>query len=382
MVKISGSTFIIGHLGHGNAGDDAILLSFLLYLSNNLNESLDLTIFAPNSYLRYQLGNLKNLNIHFVQSYLDFFKHLIVSKNIVLNGGDYLDDYGSIQKRLNTYLKFVMISTITSLFRNDFLIINSGFRIRSTFGSVMTRFILRWVSRISVRDSESLSSLNQISNIDIYEGFDTAVLLDTYYDDYMHSLSYEMRKGHTAKIGVSITPYHQNFFGNPQKDRLFAKKTAEFLDYIISKYPTIELYLISFNMSNHMGDMKIINMVLYYMKTRGFDRVRIIQYNGKLVEFLSKLSLLNGIICSKYHSIVFSYLLSKPILIFPYHPKCLALAKMIEVCDESILECNESNHTNFLLSFDRFLKMPGKYIPALEIMKAKKKAEEGIRWCL
>lgn len=372
--------FIIGSAGNRNVGDDAILVAFLNCLDRLLTHPVSTYIYVKEIYVLDNLKTLYNVKVVKVCGFLDFFKAFTLSSSILICGGDYLDDYGSRSERLRNYMTFFIIVLASRFFSKKFLMLNNGFRVNTSSGLMTLKLILNLTCCVSVRDEASYRLVSECMSRSVIKGFDTTALLDApnfvsmSLDD--HSDNYEIKR-----VGVSITPFYSNYFSKPENDRNLAKVIAKELGKTLNDMKNVEIYFLIFNTSIDEGDLNIVRTVMQNMNPLFIQRVKLIEYRGDIPSFISKLSQLDFIVCCKYHSVIFSYLLNKPMLIISYHPKNEALAHEIGLSD-SLLSIGDVLNRKLSSMLSKLIMNPEEFRAKLPLSEAKRRAFNGIQKCM
>jgi polysaccharide pyruvyl transferase WcaK-like protein len=81
----------------------------------------------------------------------------------------------------------------------------------------------------------------------------------------------------------------------------------------------------------------------------------------------------------RYHSCLFAYLNSIPLLIIDYHPKCRALANEIGLPKHAVVSLEEILNGQFQDQLENLVNSPSDFCATLPISVAKTRARDGIR---
>ncbi len=376
-MNLKSSLLLLGHIGSYNAGDDAVCLSFIKTLSELSLPIRRVYVQANNDYIKSHITTNSVLLRRGINQLLPAF---IESKYIVLNGGDYLDDFGSRKRRLRAFILILLISILAFLLGKQFLIINNGIRSTSVFGNSLIKIILTLTKVASVRDAYSLNLVKDLGMTEIGLGFDTAVL-----HGYFTKQNFDYKIPSSAKerriLGISLTPFYMNFFSKKHLDLLISDKFSQALNSFLAKWTDTHIWFFSFNTSQRAGDIRSIKHVLSRIKDEYQDRLRIIEYDGHIEKFLTNLEKVDLFLTCKYHSIIFSFMLAKPMIIFLYHPKCFALYKELGLAVDAKLSIKQVLNNSLGDSLHQLQSDPRKFIPIMSLENAQTRAIEGIRWC-
>lgn len=372
--------FVIGHIGSRNVGDDAICVSFVNALSR-LSLPIDKVYVQSNgNYLDTQLVS-SSLDVVVVKRLPQIIYAFIRSKYIILNGGDYLDDYGSIATRIRSLSLILGISLLTRALGKQFMMVNTGIRSHSLLSNWFLTIILAICSNVSVRDASSLKLIKMLDRNKGELGFDTAVLHQYFTESELNHMS---TKSENRKriMGVSLTPFGKNFFSKNSLDSLIAKKFTQALNGFLKKWDDVHLWFFSYNSSERAGDISSIMSVVGGIEDKYQSRLKIIVYNGDIQAFLSEIRRVDLMVTCKYHSIVFAFIMNKPMITFLYHPKCLAIHDEIRLHRDSKISINQVLDNSLPSLLDHLYMTPKRFISLMPPDEAQMRALHGIRWCL
>lgn len=368
------SIFIFGYQGNWNLGDDSTCLSLLLSLDEIIKEKKKVYIYSPENYLKINFDNLRYLTIRLVSSLSDTLLSLLHAKTIIIQGGDHLHDYGSLQMRLKVFSAFIALGFFTKLFRKKLLMVNAGFRIRTSFWQALLRFFLFFVSSLSVRDVESYSISSIFVRDKLVKGFDSAILIQS----QKHVQSFCRDFTNEFCLGFSITPVYSNFFGNTHKDDMLSIKIAESLTDFLEINKTVRIFFLALNTSETVGDTTIIQKICSLLNDKYASRIEMLHYNGNLKVFVSKMDQLNAVVCCKYHSIIFSCILKKPLLVLNYHPKNIALVQEIGIPKNAVVSLDAVFRGDLTEKLQRLIEQPENHITHISLLQMRKNALQGI----
>lgn len=364
---------IVGNIGVRNIGDDAITVAFLKWLNERSVGKWTLYVRSSAAYLKNELKGLQNINVRFVCGF-DLLK-IFPSSHVIICGGDYLDDFGSTVTRLREFGLLLALSFFTKIFSKKLLMPNNGVRVNSHLGLSFEKLFLPFVNFISVRDKDSYNVVFPFKHVT--HGFDSAVLWANAVDDLKTKLGSSVQK-----IGFSISPFYKNFFSEPANDRLLAEEIARSLSVVLGQKNSVEIYLVAFSTSKKSGDLPIISNVIQSLQPNDKARVKIIAYDGKIFDFLKKLSSMDFMVCCKYHSILFAYTLNKPMLVIKYHPKTLALAKEVNLSLEAVMSPQDILEGNLSAKIFELLTDSPTFRAKLPLAEAKQAAISSFEDCI
>jgi polysaccharide pyruvyl transferase WcaK-like protein len=367
---------VVGNIGVFNAGDDAILVAFLKWLNEQPDYTYDVYISNKSDYLISELKALHRVKVRLVFGFR-LLRTFLSSRVVLICGGDYLDDFGSLTTRLREFVLLFSLALVSKVWLKKFLMVNNGIRANSHLGLSFERLVLRLASCVSVRDEASYKSIHKYKRV--IKGFDTAVLWNSSVSNIIES---KISSNKIKKIGMSITPFFSNFFSDSEKDSQFGKEVAKSLADLLSHNNDVEICLFAFCTSKEAGDQRLINNIVEFLGSRFNDRVRLIAYNGDILNFLKKLSYMDIMICCKYHSILFSYVLKKPMLVIKYHPKSLALAIEIGLSSKALISVDDVLDGRLIIKISQLLANPSDFEATLPLDVAERSAIHGFKECL
>jgi polysaccharide pyruvyl transferase WcaK-like protein len=366
--------FLLGYHGRRNIGDDAICVSLIETLGKLFNPETMLYVYTKEGYIKQNFRKEKGLQIRFTSSLVSALKSLINSQVVIVDGGDHLHDYGHFLKRLKIFVAFFTLAILTKVFFKKLLIINGGFRATKGISLAFLKMILSLTCCVSVRDGDSFALVSKYACKQPQRGFDTAILLDYKCQSIVDT--------HKKSVGFSIAPVFSNFFLKPEKDEALAKVIARDVNTLLHKAKNINLYFLAFNTDPKVGDLNIIRKITLMLDEEVLERIKLIAYSGDISDFLSKFSRLDVVVCCKYHSVIFSYLLGKPILVINYHPKNAALARKIGLSSRCLVSLEHVFAGKLGLMLPELVSSPEEFKTTLPVYEARRRALNGIQKCM
>ena len=140
---------VSGYIGFDNFGDEAIAS----ILVNHLKEKGEVTLISSNPEKTAKLYDVQTAGV------LDFIKPILKSDILVSGGGSLLQDITSL-KSLLYYLAVIMTAIV---FGKKVVIFAQGFTpFRTKIGEFLTKFVLRYCDKITVRDMGSQRLLQKM----------------------------------------------------------------------------------------------------------------------------------------------------------------------------------------------------------------------------
>lgn len=367
---------IVGSNGVFNAGDDAILLAFLKWLDEQKYVNCTVFVCAKNTYLLSSLRDLCNVKVRLVSGF-ELVKKFFSSRFVLICGGDYLDDFGSFSTRARAFILLFSLAFVSRISMKKFLLVNNGFRAHSPMSLSFVRLILRLAAYVSVRDIASYKLTRKYKNVT--KGFDTAVLLAYYIKN---SINFKSVSNQFKRVGLSVTPFFSNFYSQNNEDLQWVKEFAKSLDEFLSHHNNVEISLFSFNTHRKFGDQNLIKFIINFLGPKYKNRVKVVYYKGDLFSFMKKLSLMDVMVCCKYHSILFSYIFRKPMIFLKYHPKTIALANEIGLRSNAVISLNDVFNGELSGRLCRLLVDSSDFHATLHLTEAENRAISSLQKCL
>lgn len=371
--------FIAGSIGRKNVGDDAICISLTKLLKNMFNSNVSICIFAKDK--RYFMQNFKkdDCEIRFVSSFIEIFKGFMDSKFVVIGGGDYIGDNGLFLHNLRTFWMFLSLGLLVKLSSKKLVMINSGFFVETGYGLAFLKLILKLTHCISVRDNRSKLLVSKYTQKRVVAGFDTVALLETEWKKNTVPCNNIIKN-----IGFSITPAFLNNRLTPEEIEGLAKIIVRNITSVMMSVRTIKIHFLVLNTDSTVGELNLIHQIKQQLllDVTFVNRVELIMYDGNLSDFLSQFSELDAIICCKYHSIIFSYLFEKPMIVLGYHPKNVALVDDIALPKRAFLSFDDIVDGKLRLVLLELLRNSEQFKAKLPVIVAKRKALNGVLECM
>jgi polysaccharide pyruvyl transferase WcaK-like protein len=368
--------FLFGYYGRRNIGDDAVCISMVETIEKLLKSNALLYVYAKEKYLARNFRRENDSNVYFTSSLAENFRAIMNSQTIAIGGGDYLDDYGHIFRRIQIFAQLFAFGIFAKISAKKFLIINGGFRATTRMGLTFIKIISFFARCVSAKDNDSQSLLSKYVKEQPEKGFDTAILLD------YGSVCQSKVDPKVINVGFSITPVFSNFFLQDSRDDVLVNAIVKTIEIVSHYSKKVNFYFLALNTDNRFGDLRLIRKIMLMLNEDSLERTELIAYTGDVGDFISKYSQLDAIVCCKLHSVVFSYALKKPMIVLNYHPKNAGLAREIGLPRRCVLSLEELINGNLSPMLSNLLNNPEEYRDKLSISEAKERAINGIQKCL
>jgi polysaccharide pyruvyl transferase CsaB len=308
---------ISGYYGFDNFGDDAVLYTLLSGLKEN-DERAQITVISKNP---DKIKELYGVNSIKTFDFAGIARQMLNSDLFISGGGSLLQDATSLNSLLY-YLVLIFFAQLLCL--KTFIYAQGIGPIKNEFGLNLTKFILKRVNKITVRDQQSKDFLANL-------GIESVLTADPVWnvESPRHP---ELVSGSQdlTKIGIQLRDWKSL---DDSKLKNLAESIAE--NFSDEKY---EIILISLQDSLDLavtqkfeGKLKQIKPDL---KTRLMSGLSISQA-------ISALSSLNYLIGMRYHACLVSIKFAIPVLPISYDPKVESLATEAEIPYIKIDELND-----------------------------------------
>lgn len=373
--------FVYSYSGFGNVGDDAIAIALLKSLDKYLHFGATIYIYVRSKYIINNFNGFHNIKVIPVHLPLAVLISFLKARIVLICGGDHLHDFGAKLKIGKVFTFFFALGILAKLSFKRLILVNNGVRARTRWGAGLIRAFLKLVTRASFRDIPSYLLAKKLGLRHVTLGFDTGVLLDRFFE-LKTKVSCNIDGSSLTKVGVSITPVYRNFLSKPALDNAFADGVAFGINQVLREFKNTRIYLLCFNNNPHTGDMAIIENVLCKLSFDVVDKVEVLEYKGVLADFLSAFSDLDVIVGCKYHSLLFSYIFDKPLVVISYHPKNMAFAYEVKLKSTSVVSLEDVKRGVLAEKIRALLLTPYMFKANYPIQKAKKRAGAGIENCI
>lgn len=372
---------LFGYHGRRNIGDDAICITLIETLERTPSfEGVKLYVYTKEPYLQRNL-TIAYSRVDFVSSVFGLLIAFLNSNAIIIDGGDILNDYGAFKSTIRVFAFFSTFAFITKMTHKKFIIINGGFQAKNRFNFALLGMTLRLADCISVRDKSSYKVASRFVSNKIKLGFDTAVLFDISGNINYSSIYFSKKTRDKKIIGISVTPVYSNYLSNKQGDISFADAIAKDINSLLHKIDNINVHFMAFNTDPVVGDLEIINKIREKLDMHFQDRVKTIIYTGMISKFLIEILEMDYVVCCKYHSILFSYLFEKPMLVIGYHPKNAEMIHEIGLPEDSLISLDGVLNGEFGLKLMLLLENPERFSATLPLHTAKQRSRSSIQDC-
>jgi len=360
--------FILGYYGWKNTGDDAMMYSLLSELKTLRPE-------ATFTVLSHKPAFVPPCAIHSVEfvSEKQIFKlisNMAKSSSFILGGGTHLFDYGNQKNRIIRLTQLYLLISINKFFKKRIYFIGVGIEQPTKFyGRFLIKHICNLADLITVRDSISFEVLQKMNIAPKFlHTFDLAALLMDHLDHPKNT-----KAGAIKKLGVSILPFFEIYYNNVQKDNHLLKELAKGLNQWLDDDKKRSIYLFVFKGESLDHDVYIINALRKLIYER--ERVRIIPYCPNPLTTLERVAECDAFVGMRYHSCIFSYLASLPMIIISYAQKNESLIKDIGLDSKAVLSLELVLKGEFPSRLMRMNERPDEFVASLPINIAEERSK-------
>jgi len=363
--------YIFGYFGFHNFGDDSIGLAILQGLSKSIPPT-NLTLTPKEDYLLSKnfTRNLEKLNFNF----LSILRAIRKSDIFMIAGGTHFQDEDSKKsRRIFILMFFTLITVYAKMFKSQIVIFGHGIGpINYNWSRFIVKFILKNSKFILVRDEDSFNFVKSLGFSDkCFKGFDVAIgLLEDFKNDNEAIKDYDNEE---HILGVSLLPFHEIYYNNPQKDDHLLNEIYKSLKRVLEENKNLKIKLFAFRSGNKHSDEEILgklkNRFLEDSHNLGCVNVETVVYDGDIMKFISDLSQCSSFLGMRYHSILFAYCLNKPFIALDYMKKCKSLTRDVNIADKAVISLEDIDSFKLYYNLNEMLSVPDKY-------RAKKPVED------
>jgi polysaccharide pyruvyl transferase WcaK-like protein len=350
---------IIGWNGRFNVGDDAMTCS-LIKLINEQNKKVHFFIFSDKrgvsvfercntngvfSMVPYfnTLNNIRGFSNIINKLYL-FPKYLKNIDILIFGGGAIFKNY----KICNAKIK--LIDYVSK--HNPNVLIHGYSLTIGPYNSKNYNYCKKLISKfdtLSVRDSRSESIVRSFKGEDnCYRTYDFAMILPDL-------LKINRSTPDNDTIGISLRSGHV--------DNKLIESIGSIVSSCIINDKNLNVYIFVFCMYDKQNDLFDANNLLEKIKKtlaakgRYIDRIKIINYNMDLSNFLESVERCSIIVAERLHAAVLGCSLNKPLIMLSYSQKCIDFAIEINLDRKYIFDINRIDYIEFSNSFNNCMRL-------------------------
>lgn len=351
---------IYGWFGHENLGDELILKS-IIQLIKEIDESFIIDVMAPKT------NNIKKYHpeVNLVSTYIDtriksilrlikynpinVIRNVIRADFLVIGSGGALSDWNPT----STKTLFFLIKLFKKVLKKPVIMLGVGAGpIERRESKVYFENILKYVDQISLRDKESYDLLKEI-------GLKNIVLTnDVVFDLHPLYLNQYSPKIPKYNIGIVIAPLILN---SNNKIERYKNSIIEYIKKC--KKAGYNITLIPFQ---YEYDIEFLKDISSCTDTEIFEEGK--KNTWGIIDEINKQDIIIGM---RFHSVILSLMLNKPVLPIIYHNKVYSVAKEFEILNLSQEVGDGSNWLNKDINSEKLFNDTKYIFENLEVFKAK-----------
>ncbi|MEW6203401.1 MAG: polysaccharide pyruvyl transferase CsaB [bacterium] len=315
--------FVIGYFGCRNAGDDAILQSFVEWCRNKI-PSVKITALSANP-----LGTEKNYGVGAVGK-KQFFALLRTAAScdaVIFPGGSILQDITS----LRSLMYYAGLVWCARLLRKRIFFLNQGVGpLRRTISLKITqRCASRWAQLFTVRDEDSLDLLRKtgVPHEKLFKAADITLMLKSHIPDLPVKTT-DKKNDNRKKIGISLRPHAGLHNLTPRIAAALSKSASEPIEIHIIPLHEKEDAAPSINLLEKIKELHPeLPVRCLTLKIDSRFKTQDSELSSTPLEILASIRELDLMIGMRLHSLVFSGICGVPFLGLSYDPKVKAFCE-------------------------------------------------------
>jgi polysaccharide pyruvyl transferase WcaK-like protein len=234
-------------------------------------------------------------------------------------------------------------------------------------GRWLTRRIINTACVTLVRDRSSAMTLDDLQVSPFITGFDSACLLER---------PPIMAASKPQLLGISLIPYFSTFEDDDTQDIAATSSVASALESVALKCAQ-SIEILAFNTQGRMTDIPISRRLHDLLQ----GRVPVSLYTCDTPDAtLQHLSVMSGLIATRYHAALLGYIVGLPMIIVAYESKCVALARQIGLPEQAIILPEQLLQPDFLRDkIENLARSPESLRPTIPIHDNIQTAYSGLR---
>lgn len=300
------------------------------------------------------------------------------SSAVVMGGGTHIYDKTKEERRFAVLAGWFIVLAIAKILGNRIYLIGIGVEPPKTRrGLFFAKRIFRLADFMSLRDTASFEIVKRLGfEHKSIRSFDLSALLlrsvasSPEKDDQRKERV--CRGSNPKKIGVSILPFFQIYYGNDSADKRIVQVLAEAFNKWLAKDDENVVFLFTSKGAPKKGDIYITNLLRASLMPQ--KRVRLIPYDSDPCQVFSQIGQCDAFVGMRYHSCIFAYLLQVPLLMINYFNKCEALAQDIKLPQNALITPEEIVNGKLEEKLAQLTSCPARFKAELPPEDAKKLA--------
>jgi polysaccharide pyruvyl transferase WcaK-like protein len=306
----------------------------------------------------------------------------VKSSTVVMGGGTHIYDKTKEKRRFAVLAAWSIVMGIAKILGNRIYLIGIGVEpVETKWGVFFAKSIFRLADFMSLRDTASFEIVQSLGfEYKAVLSFDlSALLLDSFAssptkDDQSEGGAF--RDPYPQKIGVSLLPFFQIYYGDDSVDNRIVHVIAEALNKWLAKDDKNAVFLFAINGAPKEGDTDITNLLRASLTPQ--KRVRLIPYDADPRHAFSQIAQCDAFVGMRYHSCIFAYLSRVPLLMINYFNKCEALAHDIKLSQNALITPEEIVNGKLEEKITQLTSSPALFKAGLPPEEAKKLAGKNV----
>jgi len=328
---------VLGSYGHGNVGDDAIILSMLMAFEKVMPKNVEITVFSKNDKYLVEKRGINFINPWRLRNLLKILKEYKKNDLMILGGGGLIQDKSSLLNML-FWCGNVLIS---KSLKNTVMCYAIGVGpVESSFGKILARLALNKVDLITVRDDYSKRLLRdlRVNRTPIYTTADPAILLPSgklKIEDAFKSEGIELKEKtmialslrywfHTKPLLPAKFVLEKKLWLKKEREKftVFLENMAKLADRLVEELDSNVVFI-----SMQKYDYKVSMEVKNLMKNR--ESAIVLKQTFTANETKAILGQMDLTISVYLHPLILSASMGTPVFGFAYAPKVPGFMEMI-----------------------------------------------------
>lgn len=257
----------------------------------------------------------QNKNLHFIDYNLDDLLNLDITDFdafVYIGGSIFMEHAGGVERVKK--LKELAIRCNTLCIPFYYISSNFGPYQTEEYKQIVTEMFGE-VTDVCLRDKSSFELFNSLENV-------------RYAPDAVLSYSLEETKKEPNTVGISVINFKYREEQKKYEDNYYDVLINSIKHYIEKGY---KIKLFSF--CGYEGDIDTANLILTKLSNTEKRFVELITYTGNIKDFLKKYSKVEYMICSRFHSLILSYLLKQKLYVLSYSNKIINVINDLNLID-------------------------------------------------
>jgi polysaccharide pyruvyl transferase WcaK-like protein len=299
-------------------------------------------------------------NVHGIKfGIISILKAIRISDIFIITGGTHFQDQDEFNlRRFKIFLFFQLLVVYAYIINKAPILLGHGIGpIQKKWSEFSLKVILKYSRVITVRDKDSYDLVKVL-------GFEKKCLLGFDIASLLLGLIPEPSRiqfNNTDQIiGFSLLPVYSIYSKTPEKDLSLINEFSRSINKLLKQNKNLKIKLFAFRAGKRHSDVKMIEdlskELVEYSK-----RVSLVVYNGDISDLLCQINECNAMVGMRYHSLLFAYILQKPIIAIEYQGKCRSLVRDIQLEERAVMSLSEVSHDMLFDTISQVINIKSKY---------------------